>query len=126
LFRAIPVLIIAVGVATCSDTPPVAVKHSSLEPGGGAAGRVAFQPIFSAAALQVAQGLGSFGINYDRVRVTLVRPPADTVKDTTLAFAPGGPDITLKLTVAVRSPDEVFDVGIDFLSDPSVVFHGHG
>jgi len=125
-FRALSTLIIAVGVATCSDTPPVAVKHSSLGPSGGAAGRVAFQPVFSAAALQVAQGLGSFGINYDRVRVTLVRPPTDTVKDTTLAFAPGGPDLTLKLTVAVRSPDEVFDVGIDFLSDPSVVFHGHG
>jgi hypothetical protein len=119
-------LLIAVGVATCSDTPPVAVKHSSLGPNGAAAGRVAFQPVFSAAALQIAQGLSDFGIKYDRVRVVLVRPVADTAKDTTIAFTPGGPDITLNLTVDVRSPDEAFDVGIDYLSDPGIVFHGHG
>lgn len=124
--RLASVLLIAIGVATCSDTPPVGVKHSSLGPNGTPGGRVAFQPVFSAAALQIAQGLADFGIKYDRVRVVLVRPVADTAKDTTIAFTPGGPDITLNLTVEVRSPDEVFDVGIDYLSDPGTVFHGHG
>jgi hypothetical protein len=119
-------LLIAVGVATCSDTPPVGVKHSSLGPTGATAGRVAFQPVFSAAALQIAHGLSDFGIKYDRVRVVLVRPVADTAKDTTIAFTPGGPDITLNLTVEVRSSDEVFDVGIDYLGDQGTVFRGHG
>jgi hypothetical protein len=124
--RALSTLLTAVGVATCSDTPPTAVKHSSLGPNGGAAGRVAFEPVFSAAALQIAQHLSDFGLHYDRVRVVLVRPPVDTVKDTTIAFTPTGPDITLNLTVEVRSSDEVFDVGIDYLSAASVLFHGHG
>src|SRR5258708_7199111 len=53
-------------------------------------------------------------------------PPAETVKDTTIAFTPSGPDITLNLTVEVRSSDEVFDVGIDYLSTTGILFHGHG
>ena len=124
--RALSSLLVAVGVAACSDTPPVAVKHASLGLNGGVAGRVAFNPVFSAAALQVAQHLSDFGIDYDRVRVVLVRPPADTAKDTTVAFAPGGPDLILNLTVEVRSSDEVFDVGIQFLSGPKPVFEGEG
>jgi len=124
--RALSTLLIVAGVATCSDTPPAAVKHSSLGPSGGAAGRVAFEPVFSAAALQIAQHLSDFGLHYDRVRVVLVRPPVDTVKDTTIAFSPTGPDITLNLIVEVRSSDEVFDVSIDYLSAASVLFHGHG
>ena len=124
--RALSTLLIAGGVATCSDTPPVAVKHSTLGPNGGVAGRVAFVPVFSAAALGIAQHLSEFGIDYDRVRVVLVRPPSDTAKDTTVAFTPASPDLTLSLTVEVRSSDEVFDVGIQFLSGPSPVFKGEG
>jgi hypothetical protein len=124
--RVLSTLLIAAGVASCSDTPPAAVKHSSLGPSGGAVGRVAFEPIFSAAALQVAQHLGEFGIQYDRARVSLIRPPGDTVRDTTVAFTPDGPDVTLSLTVEVRSNDEVFDVAIDYLSSRAVVFHGKG
>jgi hypothetical protein len=124
--RALSSLLIAVGVAACSDAPPVAVKNASPGPNGGVSGRVAFNPVFSAAALQVAQHLSDFGIDYDRVRVVLVRPPADTAKDTTVAFAPGGPDLILNLTVEVRSSDEVFDVGIQFLSGPKPVFEGEG
>ena len=83
-------------------------------------------PVFSAAALGIAQHLSEFGIDYDRVRVVLVRPPSDTAKDTTVAFTPASPDLTLSLTVEVRSSDEVFDVGIQFLSGPSPVFKGEG
>lgn len=125
-FRALSALLLAVGVATCSDTPPAAVKHSSLAPGSALAGRVAFEPVFSAAALSVAQHLGDFGIHYDRVRVVLTRLVGEVAKDTTVAFAPGAPDITLTLTVEVRSPDEAFQIAIEFLSDTDVVFHGQG
>jgi hypothetical protein len=124
--RALSTLLIAVGVATCSDTPPTGVKHSALGPNGRAAGRVAFAPVFSAAALGIAQHLSEFGIDYDRVRVVLVRPPSDTAKDTTVAFTPASPDLTLSLTVEVRSSDEVFDVEIQFLSGPNPVFKGEG
>jgi len=124
--RLLTTLFIAAGVASCSDTPPAAVKHSPLGPSGGAVGRVAFEPVFSAAALQVAQHLGDFGIQYDRARVSLIRPPGDTVRDTTVAFTPNGPDVTLSLTVEVRSNDEVFDVAIDYLNSRAIVFHGKG
>jgi hypothetical protein len=124
--RALSAVLIAVGVATCSDTPLAAVKHTSLGPNGGEAGRVAFAPVFSAAALGIAQHLSEFGIDYDRVRVVLVRPPADTAKDTTVAFTPASPDLTLSLTVEVHSSNEVFDVGISFLNGRSPVFKGEG
>ncbi|MGE5732761.1 MAG: Ig-like domain-containing protein [Gemmatimonas sp.] len=124
--RALSILSIAVGVATCSDTPPAAVKHSSLGPNGGVIASVEFDPVFSAAALEIAPRLGGFGIHYDHVRVVLVRPVADTVKDTTIAFTPTTPDVTLNLTVEVRYTGEMFEVGIDYLNTSGVVFHGHG
>src|SRR5262249_38709028 len=100
-FRSLIVLLAAVGRASCADAPSASPPRPVVR--GRSLGRIAFQPVFSAAAQAAAARLSDFGINFDHVRVVIVRPPADTVADTTVAFAPGHPDLTLDLTVAVHS-----------------------
>src|SRR5512133_1293588 len=84
--RSLATLITAFGVAACADTPSAAVRPAI---GGRGSGRLSFEPVFSQAARLAAASLADFGIKFDHVRVVIVRPPADTVKDTTIAFAPG-------------------------------------
>lgn len=121
LLRCVSTLLIAVGVATCSDSPPAPIGRSR-----GDAARIALEPVFSRSAEDASRRLPDFGIRYDHVRVVLNRAGADTVRDTTIAFAPGQPETTLDLTVDVRASGEVFNVSIDYLSTTGIVFHGHG
>ena len=88
--------------------------------------RFAFEPVFAADARAAAARLPDFGLTFDSVRVVIVRPPADTVKDTTIAFAPGQLDVTLDLSVAVHADNEIFHAGIDYTNPVGVVFHGEG
>ncbi|MEO7084671.1 MAG: hypothetical protein ABI442_11250 [Gemmatimonadaceae bacterium] len=98
-----------------ADTPTAAPKPT---PARGTA-KIAFAPIFSSAARAAAARLADFGISFDHVRVMIVRPVADTVKDMTIAFAPGQSDVTLDLDVAVRQDGESFHVAIDYTSNRS-------
>lgn len=118
--HSVSTLIIAVGVVACSDSPPAPVRHGATD------ARVALQPVFSRSAVDASRRLSDFGIRYDRVRVVLARAAADTIRDTTIAFVPGQPDVTFDLTVPVRTNDEMFDVSIDYLGATGPVFHGHG
>lgn len=88
--------------------------------------RVGFDPVFAADARAAAARLPDFGLAFDSVRVVIVRPPADTVKDTTIAFAPGQVDVTLDLSVAVHADNEIFQAAIDYTNRSVVVFHGEG
>ncbi|HEX3866764.1 MAG TPA: hypothetical protein VHV78_08435, partial [Gemmatimonadaceae bacterium] len=115
----------AVCVATCSDSPATAVNTSSKPANRGAA-RVGFAPVFSTSAIAAAGRLADFDISFDHVRVVLVRPVADTVKDTTIAFAPGQSDVTLDFTVDVEAVGESFGASIDYTNPSGVVFHGDG
>lgn len=119
--RCVSTLSIAVGVVTCSDSPPAPIGRSR-----GDEARIALEPVFSRSADDVSRRLPDFGIRYDHVRVVLSRAGADTVRDTTIAFAPGQPETTLDLTVDVSATGEVFNVSIDYLSTTGIVFHGHG
>lgn len=121
--RSLATLIAALGVASCGDGPSTAA-HPSL--GAGRVARVGFAPVFSAAARATAARLADFGITFDRVRVVIVRPPSDTVKDTTIAFSPGQPDVTLDLSVEVRMDGETFGASVDYANASGVLFHGEG
>ncbi|MEP6491727.1 MAG: Ig-like domain-containing protein [bacterium] len=121
MLRSFATLAVAVGVATCADAPTAA--DSSV---GHDAARVGFAPVFSAAARVAAAHLADFGITFDHVRVVIVRPVADTVKDTTIAFVPGQANVTLDLPVAVRVDGESFHASIDYTNPTGVVFHGEG
>src|SRR5262245_26623824 len=117
--RSLFALLLAVGVATCSE-----FRSSPLEPSPGT-GQLAFTPRFSPEAAAVyAQRAQFAAVNFDHVRIVLVRPPSETVKDTTIAFGPTSPPLTLELTVEVRGAGERFTVSIDYLSTGVAMFHG--
>ena len=118
--RSIAPVIIVAGLAACSDTPHAPVRQA------GVGAHIAIAPVFSRAASAAAADLASFGIRYDHVRVTITRPPMDSVKDTTIAFSPESNDVSLDLTVDVHEPGESFDAGIDYTSNGRVVFRGTG
>ncbi|HEX3866808.1 MAG TPA: Ig-like domain-containing protein [Gemmatimonadaceae bacterium] len=82
--------------------------------------------MFSRSAAAAFAELDDFGITFDHVHVVVVQPPADTVADTVVAFAPGQADLTLDLTVPVVTDGETFNAGIDYTNPSGVVFHGEG
>lgn len=111
---------LALAALTCTDGP------SAPSAGAGRLGAIAFAPVFSQAATRTSALLGQFGISYDHVRIVLVRPPTDTVRDTTIAFANGSAAINMDLSVQVRADAELFHASIDYLGHDGVVFHGEG
>ena len=127
--RSIATLLMAVGVATCSDAPTGPMRHPVTAPDNGSGPtigreRLAFQPVFSKSAEAIAARLVDFGIQFNQVHVLIVRLNGDVAKDTTVTFLPGQSDITLDLSVDVKVAGEVFDGTIDYTSPGGVVFHG--
>jgi hypothetical protein len=127
--RSIATLLMAVGVATCSDGPTGPLRNTGVTPDNGSGpvigrGRLSLLPVFSKSAENVAAHLADFGIEYNQVRVVIVRPVSDTVKDTTVTFVPGQSDLTLNLIVDVKAAGEVFTGAMDYKSPSGVVFHG--
>src|SRR5262245_37708314 len=105
--RSFATLLLAVGVATCSDTPPAPVK---APPGGAGKGRFALTTRFSPQAAAIYAQRATFAaVNFDHVRIRIIRPPNEVVIDTVIVFDPTSPPKTLDLTVDVKSVGEVFD-----------------
>src|SRR5205823_5704560 len=98
--RSIATLLMAVGVATCSDSPTAPLRHTGGANGKAGFGRVAFSPVFSTTAAATYARMADFGISFDSVRVVLRDYPdtTRTVKDTTVAFTPSSSDLPLDLT----------------------------
>src|SRR5262249_37614173 len=109
---------------TCADGPSGLAKPAPSN--GKATARLALSPVFSKAAAAAYAQLADFGITFDHVRVTIVRPPSDTLIDTLVAFTPGHADLTLDLPVPVLTDGETFNAGLDYTSPSGVVFHGQG
>src|SRR6185436_9742050 len=85
-------------------------------------GRFALVPVFSKTAAAVyAQRTVFAAVNFDHVRIVLVRPPNEVVKDTTISFDPNSPPTTIELTVEVKSTGEVFDGAMDYTANGVVV-----
>ena len=120
--RSLATLVLAVGVATCADAPTVARAR-----GARSSGRIALNPVFSQEAAAVyAQRAQFAGLDFDHVRIVLVRPPGEVVKDTTVVFASGSSPKTIDLSVDVTSIGEVFDGTLDYTSNGLVVYSGQG
>src|SRR5260221_5900468 len=120
-FRSFATLVLAVGVATCSDAPSVAPKPAAPVAGHG---RLALAPVFSRAAAEVYAQRAAFAVTFDHVRIVIVRPPSDTVKDTTIVFNPNSPPQTVDLDVTVTTTGETFTGALDYTNNGAVVFHG--
>src|SRR4051812_31449053 len=82
--------------ATCTEAPslgPTAARAA-------AKARLSANPVFSPAAAAVFSQRSQFaGIGFDHVRIIVVRPPSEVVKDTTIVFNPDSPPVTLDFNV---------------------------
>lgn len=73
---AVRAALMGVAVLSCSDAP------SAAHAGGSNQARIALNPKFSrAAAVAYAQRSSFASIDFDHVRIAIIRPPVDTVKD---------------------------------------------
>src|ERR1700712_3540694 len=121
--RSILTVAVAVVTATCADAP--ALNPTGPTPRTKA--HLALSPVFSKEASQIYSQRSQFAaITFDHVHIVLTRPPSEVVKDTTIAFTPDSPSITLDLAVDVKTPGETFTVTLDYITTGTVVFHGSG
>src|SRR6185503_18579797 len=115
--RSFATLLLGVAVATCSDTPIATVKTGPAPFTKTGIGMIALAPSFTSTARYVAQHAADFpSITYDSVRVVIRGNPDTTtiVKDTTIFFAPGSPDVSLDLVVPVQTDGQRFDASMDY------------
>ena len=68
--------------------------------------------------------LGDFGLTIDRVRFVVVRPPSDTLADTTLALPPGATELALELRVPLVAFPEILNVSVVALAGAIPLFTG--
>jgi hypothetical protein len=80
-------------------------------------------PIWGSGASRALAIVDEGGFPLDRVRIILVRPVNDTVKDTTVTVHRGDPEIDLPLTIN-GTPGETLDVTLQFKSGETVLFEG--
>src|SRR3954471_16068064 len=100
--------------ATCTD-------FTAARPGRGV--QVSIVPTFSKSASFAKALYSAAGIEYDHVRILIVRGPTDVLKDTSIAFAPTSTDLTLPLLV-VANPGEEFTATIEYRSGELVMYSG--
>jgi hypothetical protein len=104
---------VLVPLATCTDF---------TSPSGGGV-RVPIVPTFGAAANFAKALYAAAGIQYDRVRVVITRDETEILKDTTVAFTPTSPDITLPLVITAN-PGEVVTATLEYRSADIILYSG--
>jgi hypothetical protein len=115
-------LLVAAGVAACSDTKTI----NAPIPSGMHPGKIAINPVFSPTARTIAKNLADFGITFGQVRVTIRNNPDTTIAvlDTTVAFTPSSSALSLDLTVPVESVGQVFNALVEYIGEGDVVYSG--
>lgn len=108
----------AVALTSCTD-------DFGTSPAGKTRAMLAIVPHFSEDAANISATLAEAGLEFDRVRIVIVRPANDTLKDTTVAFTPTSTQITLELSV-LAVPAEALEAGIQFTQAGKLMFSGKG
>lgn len=121
VLRPISAVLSAVALTSCVDL------FQSTSPGSGRAA-LAIVPRFSESASLASATLAQAGIEYNRVRIVIVRPqtpptPTDTLKDTTIVFTPTSAQVTLELAI-VAIPTEALRAHVEFRQENTVMFSG--
>lgn len=111
LARTLPALALAVLAVTCRDNP--------VAPRGGGLAHLAVQPTFRSPV-----NLTAFGLTIDSLRVTIVRPVADTIKDTTVFFSPDSEFIHLPLAFELKAASETLSVTLTLSAGGVPLFSG--
>src|SRR5450759_2380545 len=115
--RSLSIALFATGLVTCADIT------SGTHPGGLARATFSLAPQFEPSASRAAAALAQTGLAYDRVRVIVVRPPTDTLKDTTITFHASDSPVTLELSV-LAIPGEQLSTTLQYESGTTVLFEG--
>lgn len=111
VLRAALAIGIAVAAATCRDAPTAPLR------GGRAV--LAVRPVFRAST-----DVQSFGLTIDSLRVVIVRPAADTLRDTTVFFSPDSSSVSLPLAVELRAASESLAVTLVLSAGGVPLFSG--
>lgn len=85
----------------------------------GAPVQLSLQPQFPASYTR-----GVFDLAVDRVRVRLIRPPAEAVVDTLIVFPPDVPEFAVRVKVPLISRREVFNASVQLSAGDRVLFSG--
>ena len=107
----------ATALVNCSDASRGTV------PNGKSRASLAIVPRFADEAVRASAALAQAGVAFDRVRIVIVRPPSDTLKDTTITFSPTAPPVTLELSLAAE-PNETLRATVMFAQGTTVLFTG--
>src|SRR5258708_4409329 len=115
--RSLSIGLFAIGLATCADvtggTHSVSLARATL----------ALAPRFEPNTSRIIAALAQLGLQYDHVRIVIVKPQADTLKDTTVQFLSTDAPLTLELSV-LAIPDEHLGATVQFKSGTTVLFEG--
>jgi hypothetical protein len=111
--RALLLSIGAIGLTQCVDA---AGPRSEMSTFG-------VTPVWNSRASQVLGVLDEGGFPLDRVRIILVRPASDTLKDTTITMRRSDPAIALALTVRVV-PGVLLEATLQFKSGETILYEG--
>lgn len=85
----------------------------------GAAVQLSLQPQFPASYTR-----GVFDLAVDRVRVRLIRPPAEAVLDTLIVFPPDAAELAIRVKVPLIARREVLNASVQLNAGTRVLFSG--
>lgn len=116
--RSLSIGAVAVGLVTCADvgsgTRPAVVSRATL----------ALAPQFEPGAKQTAAALAQLGIQFDQVRIVIVRlGTIDTLKDTSIVYHNTDAPVTLQLSVLATAGDQL-TATVQFRSGSTLLFEG--
>lgn len=114
--RSILAALSAAALASCTDS-------LSTSPASRTRATLAIVPRFSHDAANISATLAEAGLDFDHVRIVIVRPASDTLKDTTIVFTPTSSQVTLELSV-LAVPAEALQAAIQFTQAGQVMFSG--
>ena len=100
---------LAVSLATCARESAGPPRHAAFS---------------VAPVLPSGTSLAAFNLSVDNVRLIVVRPPADTVFDQTVAFPANQSSLPISADIPLEQSPETFQVTIQLLSSTTLLFAG--
>ncbi|MEO5567433.1 MAG: hypothetical protein ABIR92_03015, partial [Gemmatimonadaceae bacterium] len=109
-------LLLAPIVATCSET-------TTAPRAGSGRATLSIVPVFSERATHAKAMYDLAGLEINLVRLVIVRPPSETVKDTTVSYTVGQGNLTLDLNI-LATVGEPLTARIEYLAGQVVLYAG--
>lgn len=110
--------LLSVAVVSCSEAPTVAKLSNDATPPSVRLAAALPRPAALASAV-----LASSGLTLDHLRITIVRPPSDTLKDSTLTFSSVDTAVVVEFTLDATVGEQL-GAGLQYLAGKTVLFTG--